>query len=79
MLNVHQIYKTFGGWEALVIWRSFAQEGEEVTYLVIHNPGIPEESGVVFHDAQGCATAIFSINEPPTYGTHHPADLIIED
>ena len=80
MIEIGKTYKTYGGWDAIVIWKSFSKpDEEEQTYVVIHKPGTQDESGIVMHNEDGSAVSIFSINEPPTYDLHHPADLVVKN
>lgn len=81
-LTKGKAYETRGGWKAVVIWISAPQEGlclEERAYA-IHKPGDEQESQPIYHRPDGTAAAIFSVivNEPPTYGIPHPADLMRE-
>jgi len=73
--EVGKYYKTYGGWKAVVIWK--VNEWLNVNHyaLVIHKPGTAEESNVVSHDSNGKAASILSVNEPPQYSEHLPADL----
>ena len=76
-LEVGKYYKTYGGWKALVIWKCYKQEifGEEQQcYLIVHKPK-EEDECLVSCNHNGLATSTFSVNEPPTYKQHQPADL----
>lgn len=76
--EVGKYYKTYGGWKALVIWERCKQISVNETqpyYLVIHKPKEEDESNVVSHDYNGKANSILSVNEPPQYSEHLPADL----
>ncbi len=76
-LKVGKYYKTYGGWKALVIWKCYNQEmlGEtNQYYLIVHKPK-EEDECLVSCDYKGIAVTTFSVNEPPSFGTHHPADL----
>ena len=68
-IKVGKYYKTYGGWKALVIWKA------DNYILVIHKPKEEGESTVVNHDLKGKSVSILSVNEPPQYTEHHPADL----
>jgi hypothetical protein len=74
MIKVGQTYKTYGDWEAIVIWKSAWLEGQEPSYIVIHKPQTAEET-MAYCDEDGVAQSMFALNEPPTYESHHPADL----
>lgn len=74
-LEVGKYYKTYGGWKALVIWKVNKWLNINHYVLVIHKPETADESNVVSHDSNGRATSILSINAPPQYTEHHPADL----
>ena len=69
--------KTLGGWEAVKIW-DVHRGGKKVGFYAIHKPGDPiDESVPQYHDVEGrVAGAVFAINEPPTYGKGHPADIV---
>jgi len=78
MLEKNKTYKTYGRWDALVIWL-FAKISENHTgphCVAIHKPGTLEEH-IVHHTEKGIAYSLFSLNEPPTFGEHHPADLVL--
>ena len=73
-------YKTYGGWDATVIWL-FEKKSENHTgphCLAIHKPNTLEEH-TVQHTEKGVAYSLFSLNEPPTFSEHHPADLVVEE
>lgn len=74
--EVGKYYKTYGGWKALVIWKVNKWLNVNHYVLVIHKPETAEESNVVSHDSNGKAVSCFSVNEPPQYTAHHPADLM---
>jgi len=74
-LEVGKYYKTYGGWKCIVIWKVYAGFGQKEHYLVIHKPYDERESCVVSYNPDGKAVSVFSVNEPPTYNIHHPADL----
>lgn len=78
MIKAGMMYKTFGGWDAKVIWNNKKGDDEEFSYIVVHKPETDEET-VALCDENGVAQSMFAINEPPTYDVHHPADLMIED
>ena len=73
--EVGKYYRTYGGWRALVIWECYSQfGGANQFYLVIHKPKEEDETSIT-HDYNGKPRTTFSVNEPPTYTEHHPADL----
>jgi len=79
IIEVGKKYKTYGGWEALIIWRREQVDpktGNKIYgYYVVHKPNTAEESVPIGHDNFGRVGSIFAINEPPVYGEQHPADL----
>lgn len=74
MIEVGRTYKTYGDWEALVIWKTAKVEDEDPSYIIVHKPGAVDEA-IAICDEYGVANSMFSVNEPPTYDAHHPADL----
>ena len=77
-IEVGKYYRTYGGWKALVVWKCYKSdmlEEEYQTYDVVHKPEEDGEVSQISHDYEGKATTIFSVNEPPQYGSHYPADL----
>jgi hypothetical protein len=77
MIEVGQLYQTYGGWNAIVIWENRKTENEGVSYIVVHKPGLDGETFALC-DENGFSRSILSINEPPSYDAHHPADLMME-
>ena len=77
MIEVGQTYKTYGGWDAVAIWKSAKVEDEEPSFIIIHKPGAVDET-MAYCNEYGVAQSMFALNEPPTYEVHHPADLVIE-
>lgn len=76
--EVGKYYKTYGGWKALVIWKYYKQnilDEEQQYYLIVHKPKEEDEYCPVTHDYNGKAVTTFSVDEPPRYTEHHPADL----
>ena len=74
-LEVGKYYRTYGGWKAVVIWKVYAGLNQKEHYLVIHKPYDEDESHVVSYNTEGESLTAFSINEPPRYNEHHPADI----
>lgn len=73
--TVGKVYKTRGGWDALCIYKVT----NSPEYYFIHKPGNEEyESIPIFHDCMGNATAIFTVNGPPSYDGK-PADIVEDD
>ena len=77
MLEVGKTYKTYGEWEATPIWKSYNKEDEAFTYIVVHKPNTEDEQ-VCLCDGEGISQETGAVYEPPTYDTHHPADLVLE-
>lgn len=76
-IKVGKYYRTYGNWKALVIWKCYKQNilpEEQQYYMIIHKPEQEDERAVTC-DYNGKATTTFSVNEPPLYTEHHPADL----
>lgn len=83
--QVGHTYKTKGGWPALVVWkeRKPIEDGVasyRIGHLIwaVHKPETKDETPPIGHDAEGRASAILSVYEPPVYG-EHPADLTEEE
>jgi hypothetical protein len=77
VIEVGKTYKTYGDWDAIPVWKNYAKEDEEGSFIVVHKPGTEEEQFTLCNE-EGEAQSIFTANEPPTYDVHHPADLILE-
>jgi hypothetical protein len=79
MLEVNKTYKTYGEWDALVIWQCFSPEDENhvQSFYAVHKPKTEDET-ICLHDENGVACSMFAVNEPPTYNIHHPADIVID-
>lgn len=79
-VSVGMLFQARGGWTAKVVWIRADKEG----FYAVHCPGIvpcwrsPQnertESSPVFHNPNGRASCVFSINSLPAYDGH-PADL----
>ena len=67
--------KTYGGWEAVVIW--IPRQDLEGGFYAIHKPNEIDESVPIYHRKDGSALSSLSVHSPPTYNKHHPADIII--
>ena len=82
-IKVGQTYKTYGGWEAIVIWVSFFKgiDGlEDINgFYAIHFPRTAAETTPIYHWGDGTAHSAFSVSEPPVSNKHHPADIIFEE
>lgn len=76
-LEVGKYYRTYGGWKALVIWKCYKQDilGEEQQYYLIAHKSKEEDEVITSCDYNGKAISTFSVNEPPQYSEHLPADL----
>jgi len=81
-IKVGKSYKTYGGWDATIIWVQAEIKERTLTrasayFYAIHKPGTKDESVPICHNIEtGKALTSFSINEPPVYTQHHPADII---
>lgn len=79
-MKIGDKYKTYGGWDAEIIWQ--CRQQAYTTYIpyfiAAHKPRTNDER-IVRHDGQGKAIASMTVDEPPFYDSPHPADLILED
>ena len=74
-IEVGKYYRTYGGWKALVIWKTI----DNYNCFVIHKPKEADESIPIMHRMSGIAYYFSAAdNVPPTYEAHHPADLMEE-
>lgn len=86
-----QYYKTRGGWEAVCIWVNsndlhkggfcIHKPGQDLPKLLVSSQLVTpifDEVGPIYHWGDGTAHTSWSLFEPPTYDTGHPADLIRE-
>jgi|WetSurMetagenome_2_1015567.scaffolds.fasta_scaffold264764_2 hypothetical protein len=76
-VKVGELFDTYGGWSAVVVWKNQPKCDEGVSFIVVHKPETEEECFSLC-DEDGVAHSVFSVNEPPTYDVHHPADLILD-
>lgn len=76
IVKVGQIYKTYGGWDILVIHLCCNDWFDG--FYAIHKPLTEDESPPIYHYEDGSAHTSFSVNEPPRYQEHLPADIILE-
>ena len=72
-IKIGEIYKTEGGWDALVVYICSLNSG----FYAIHKPNSIQESSPIFHRVDGTSTTALSVNERPCYGKH-PADIILQ-
>jgi hypothetical protein len=75
-MKVGDTVKTYGGWEALVIWEH--SNDREQGYYIIHLPNTKDESVPIYHRQNGKAVCSFSVSAPPTFDKHHPADIVMD-
>lgn len=86
MFEVGKSYKTFGGWEAKIIWmtenKALDASGNPITYnsyVVVHKPHSEEEVIIDGYFDDGSANPILSISNLPLYTFVHPAWLTNEE
>ena len=82
ILKVGKTYKTRGGWDAFVVWKS-TQSSEDVSIgtgvYVIHKPNTQDESCPIWHQDNGkVSNCTFGVNLAPCY-KGHPADIILKE
>ena len=81
--EVGKYYKTYGGWKAKVIYKCRYNND---FYAIHEEEEIPEIYSIlsekkyfcdypVEHNEDGKAISVFSVNAPPLFESHHPADL----
>ena len=73
-MEVGKTYKTRGGWDAIVIWKTSTKFP---MFSVVHKPQTDEEMPHIMHYPDGKHSTAFSVDETPSYG-QHPADIILE-
>lgn len=75
MFEVGRSYKTVGGWEAKIIWRSVhTLVPEFISYCVVHKPYSGNEA-IIIHSEDGKCYSSFTVPTPPLYDVPHPAWL----